>query len=703
MVDGTDRKPGLRQADIVMAGALMLILAVIIVPVPTPLLDLMLVLSIGLGVLVLVLTTQIRDSLHLSSFPSLLLILTLFRLSLNVATTRQILLRAFAGNVIQAFGDFVVGGNYVVGIVVFLILVIINFMVITKGSGRIAEVAARFTLDAMPGKQMSIDADLNSGIIDERQAIERREQIARESEFYGAMDGASKFVRGDAVAGLIITAINIVGGFCIGMLQQDMSAGEALRTYTILTVGDGLVAQVPALVISTAAGMLVTRAAADSPLGSEIGKQLFLKSRPLLITGGILGSMAFVPGLPFVPFLALGGALAGVGAAARKAEGAESEEDTSQEGEGARAVGEGPARSLPAAGMKQLPGLSQMDLEIGFGLVPLVDRKQGGKLIDRIGMVRGQIAEELGFVLPPVNVRDNMELKNNGYRIKVRGLAAGSGAVRPDSLLAISPDGEVHLEGYPKVREPAFGFEAHWIPEEKRELAESEGLTVVDCASVITTHLAEVAKARAAEVMTRQDVSDMIEELKESHSSVIQELIPNKVSVGVIHRVLQGLLRERVPIRDLPLILETVADQVDRTQDVDLFVEFCRRALGGHICRPHLDPNGALPAVGCHPDAETVLRESIQREGSELGTIVLEPSLAREMLDSIGEAVAGARKKGFEPVLLCSPLIRHQLRQLIAHDLPDVTVVSFAEVPDSAKVDMVGMVPAPRGAVSDAA
>lgn len=688
-----------RQADIIMAVTLMMILAVLIIPVPTPLLDLMLVLSIGLGVLVLILTTQIKDALQLSSFPSLLLMLTLFRLSLNVATTRQILLNAYAGKVIQAFGDFVVGGNYVVGIVVFLILVIINFMVITKGSGRIAEVAARFTLDAMPGKQMSIDADLNSGVIDEKEAIRRRENLAKEADFYGAMDGSSKFVRGDAVAGLIITLINITGGFAVGMIQQHMTAANALRTYTILTVGDGLVAQVPALIISTAAGMLVTRAASDDSLGTEVSKQLFLKSKPLIITGGILSAIALVPGLPFLPFIMLGAAMGGLGMVASKVDGASnmvaggnsSMSDKSLAGR--KKTGALP----PAFGSKQVPSVSQMDLEIGFGLVPLVDGKQGGKLIDRIGMVRGQIAEEIGFVLPPVNVRDNIKLKNTEYCIKIRGLEVARNTVRPGSYMAISPDGRKTLEGHVKVQEPAFGFDSYWIPESYRETAESKGMTVVDCASVITTHLAELAKRHASEILSRQDVSDMIEKLKEAHPSVVEELIPGKMNTGGVHRVLQGLLRERVSIRDLALILETISDQAGRTQDPAMLVEFCRRSLGGHICHKYITADGTLPAIGVHPDMELILKKSTKRDGSEIGAVIMEPMLAHEVLKSIEDTVANVRKKGLDAVILCSPLVRPQLRQITSHDLNDVAILSFAEVPDSVNVDMCGMVTAPKG------
>jgi flagellar biosynthesis protein FlhA len=694
------------RADFVIAVALTLVLAVLIIPVPTALLDIMLVLSIALGVLILILTTQLNDPLQLSSFPSLLLLLTLFRLALNVATTRQILLSAFAGNVIQAFGQFVVGGNFVVGIVIFLILVIINFMVITKGSGRIAEVTARFTLDALPGKQMSIDADLSSGLIDEKEAIEQRENLRREADFYGAMDGASKFVRGDAVAGLIITLINVAGGFAVGMLQRGMSAPDALRTYSLLTVGDGLVAQIPALVISTAAGMMVTRAASDDTLGKDVSKQLFMRPKPLLTTGGILIAIALVPGLPFIPFVALGGTLCAVGLIRKEpvAEGQDSDEARAIGAGGGKALTTGTGgRALPAANDKQPPPVSPMDLEIGFGLVPLVDASQGGQLIERIRLIRNQIAEELGFILPPVNVKDNIQLKNTDYRIKVRGIELARGTVRPGQMMAINPSGAGKLNGFTKVREPAFGFEAYWIPKDKREMAESSGMTVVDDTSVITTHISEEAKRHAADILTRQDVSDMVERIKQNHPSVVEELLPGKMTIGKVHRVLQSLLRERVSIRDLPSILETLADQAEATRDIGLLTEHCRRALGASICHSRLTSDGSLSAIGLHPDLEQLIRQHTKRDGAEIGMLIMPPPLAHEVLAQIRKAFKTARAKNADPVLLCSPLIRPQVRRLTEHEFKDTAVISFAETPDNVKIDILAMVAMPQNAETKSA
>ncbi len=672
-----------------------MILATLVIPVPAMILDLLLVLSIGLAVLLLVITAQLTSSLQLSSFPSILLMLTLFRLSLNVGTTRQILLHGYAGNVIQAFGDFVVGGNYIVGIVVFLVLVTINFMVITKGSGRIAEVAARFTLDAMPGKQMSIDADLNAGLIDERAALQRREEIAQEADFYGAMDGASKFVKGDAVAGLIITAINIIGGFTIGMVQQGMNAGEALRRFTILTVGDGLVAQIPALVISTAAGMLVTRAATKGTLGSELSKQIFMNPRPLVITGGLLSIVALVPGLPFVPFLALGAGIGGVGLVMKQKVGrAAAQADAAKKGTPA-ADADNP-RALPPSDAKQVPAVSPMDLEIGFGLVSLVDRKQGGRLIDRIAAIRGRLAEELGLILPPINVRDNITLKNTEYSICMRGMRVTGGTIRPGALMAINPGHCERLPGYTAVKEPTFGFDAYWIPEASREQAEARGMAVVDCASVITTHLAETCRRHADRILSRQDVSEMIDKLKETHESVVQELIPNKLGVGSIHRVLQALLRERVSIRDLSLILESLSDHAARTQDVGVLSELVRRALGPFICHRLLNEEGCLPAVGIHPDLELAIDEHIERDGKGLGIMNLPPSLAQAVLTAMQASIEQPRKDGVEPMILCSPALRPHMRRLLAPHMPDVSVLSFMEVPDTIDIRMLGMATVPE-------
>ncbi len=685
----------LNKPDVYMAVVLVAIVGMLIIPLSPFMIDVLLVVSIGISLLILVITTQLEEPLQLSSFPSLLLMVTLFRMALNVATTRQILLSGFGGNIIQAFGDYVVGGNYIVGCVVFLILVVINFMVITKGSGRIAEVAARFTLDAMPGKQMSIDADLNSGLIDEKTAIERRKKLSRESDFFGAMDGASKFVRGDAVAGIIITLINVIGGFAVGMLQRGMSAGDALSHYTLLTIGDGLVTQIPALIISTSAGMIVTRAASDRTLGMEVGSQLFMRAKPMMITGCLLGSTALLPGMPFVPFMLLGAVVGATGYGVMKSGLETKVKDQATQQKVVGAGKEGGKQGLLTGGEKKIPGISLVDLEIGFGLVQFVDNREGGKLIDRIAMVRGQLAEELGMILPPVNVRDNIKLKNTEYSIRIRGLEVARGFVRPGQWLAINPGNAPAMEGLLPVKEPAFGFDAYWLPSEKKDFAEGKGYTVVDCTSVITTHLAEMAKRAAADILTRQDVSNMIDQVKETAPSVVQELVPAKFPVGGIHRVLQRLLAERVSIRDLPLILESISDHIARTQDPVLLSEFCRKALGGHICLSYVGADGTMAGLSVHPNLETLVKKSVRREGNDAGMLIMDPSLAKAIVDIIKTTVQSARSQGLEPAILCSPIIRVHLRHLIEHELSSTPVISFAEVPDAVSVNMIGFVQAP--------
>lgn len=686
-------KTKFRHSDLMVAGAMIMTLSVLILPIPTPLLDIMLVLSIAMGALVLFITLQLKDALQLSSFPSLLLLLTLFRLALNVATTRQILLTGFAGNVIQSFGDFVVGGNYVVGVVVFLILVLVNFMVITKGAGRIAEVAARFTLDAMPGKQMSIDADLNAGLIDEATALKRREGLASEADFYGAMDGASKFVRGDAVAGLVITAINIIGGFAIGMTQQGMSALDALQTYTILTVGDGLVSQIPALVISTAAGMLVTRAASDQSLGEDIKAQLFLYPKPLYATGGMLGAMALVPGLPLVPFMAMAAVMGGLGYTLRHsvAAGAASAGATPVKG---KALPGGEAKALPGGRTAEIPDVSVMDVEIGFGLVPLVDRGQGGTLLDRVTAIRQQIAEELGVVLPPVNVHDNSQLRNNEYAFRIRGLEVARGMLQIGNWLAVDATGCIKFNAGAAVQEPTFGFNAWWVTPAQREQAQAQGLTVVDAAGVLSTHLTETVRRYAADLLGRQDVSDMVDRAKQKHAALVQELIPGRLTVGVVHRVLQNLLRERVSVRDFPMILESLSDHAAKTQDPVLLGELCRRALGGHITVPYLEAGSRLAAIALHPELEIAVKNSVHRENGDLGVLALPPDQVQSILQNVKSMLAAAHKKGRHPVIVTLPALRRHIRRLIEAQERDLAVLSFAEIPDTVDIDIIGLIKA---------
>lgn len=690
-----------------MSTIILLVLAVMFVPIPPQLLDILLVVNIAIGVLMMVYIISIKDPMEFSSFPTVLLMVTLMRLAVNVSSTRQILLNAYAGHVIESFGNFVAGGNYLVGLVIFSIIVIINFKVITKGSGRIAEVAARFTLDSLPGKQMSIDADLNQGIIDEKEALARRSKLVAETDFYGAMDGASKFVSGDAIAGLIVIVINIVAGFAIGMTQKGMSAGEALSRYTIMTIGDGLVSQIPALVISTGAGILVTRAAGQGDLGSNVSQQLFYRPRPLFMTGAMMLVTGLVPGLPFVPFALIGLACIGGGYALR------ANRDPG-ETPAALPAGRAPAGRLdagptggeraPAAppkpveptakAYKNIISVSALEVKIGFGLITLVDRQQGGHLIDRIGNIRNQIAEELGIVMPPVNVQDDMLLKSNEYRVLVRGLEVARNYVSPGFLMAIDPSGEMSVDGAVAVKDPSFGFRAYWIPENRRGVMEARGFTLVDPAGVITTHLATLVRAHAAELLTRQDVSDLIEQVKKDHSAVVAELVPHKLEVGAVHRVLQELLKEQVSIRDLPVILETLADHATQTKDIGLLTELSRNALGGKISQAYISPDGTLKAIGLHPNLEQLLKES----GAAIGTTAslrMEPSVAREVLDSLGHALDCARNAGSEPVLLASPSVRRLARQLAQCDFKNLPVLSLGEVPSWVNVDIINLIPAP--------
>src|SRR5689334_3571161 len=568
---------GAPTGELVIPLALVAVVVIMVIPLPPLLIDLLLAVSISLALIILLVSMYAQQALEFSTFPSVLLVVTLFRLALNVASTRLILLHgnegsSAAGHVIQAFGNFVVGGSYVVGFVVFLILVVINFAVITKGAGRIAEVAARFTLDAMPGKQLAIDADLNSGLITEKDARARRRAIEEEADFYGAMDGASKFVRGDAVAGLVITAINILGGFFIGVVQQGTDIETAAHTYTILTIGDGLVSQLPALLVSTAAGIVVTRATSGADLGSEVTAQLLMSPRVLWIVTAILGGFAVLPGLPFLPFIALAGATGGLAAAGR--------------GAGTRAVGgadAGPPALVPKEEKPEsLLALDLMELEVGFELVPLVDPaagRPGGDLVERIRTLRRQLAQEMGFIVPPIHIRDNLQLKPSEYVIVLKGVEVARGEIRGGCSLAINPGTAVATVPGVPTREPAFGLEALWIASHDRERAQLAGYTVVDAATVVITHLTEVIRRHAYELLGRQEVQQLLDAMAKSKPKVVEELVPQQLSVGGVQKVLQNLLREGISIRDLLTVLETLADHAGRTKDGDVLTEYVRQAL----------------------------------------------------------------------------------------------------------------------------
>ncbi|HXW68436.1 MAG TPA: flagellar biosynthesis protein FlhA, partial [Dissulfurispiraceae bacterium] len=644
----------LKQSDIILAMGGVLILGLMIIPMPPILLDLFLSFGITLSIVVLLVSAYTERPLDFSVFPSILLIATLFRLSLNIASTRLILMRGdtgveAAGRVIKSFGEFVVGGNFVVGFVIFFILVIINFVVITKGAGRIAEVSARFTLDAMPGKQMSIDADLNAGLIDDKQARKRRQDISREADFYGAMDGASKFVRGDAIAAIIIMVINIIGGFLIGVIQKGMPMAEAAQTYTILTIGEGLVAQIPALVTSTAAGIIVTRAASEANLGGDVVQQLFSNPKVLGTAAGILGFFGIVPGLPHVPFLMLA-SITGAGAYFMR-------QKLPEKTAAAPAAGE---LKQPETLESLLP-LDPLSLEIGYGLIPIVE--EGGPLLSRIKAIRRQMVTDMGFIVPPVHIKDNLSLKPHAYSVLIKGVEVAASEVMLNKYLAISPGPEAPaLAGLP-AKDPAFGLNAVWIDEKTKEEAHLAGYTVVDVPSVITTHLTELIKNFSSELLGKQDVQKLLDNLAKTHPKVVEDLIPALLSLSAVQKVLQNLLRERISIRNLQAILETLSDYGAVTKDTDLLTEYVRQGLARSITKQLQGTDGSLSVIVVDPKVERQMIEAVQStpQGSYLA---LDPVTSEKITESLKRNFEDGVRKGYQPVVLCAPSIRRFLKKL---------------------------------------
>ncbi len=671
-----------RNTDVVFAVSMIAIVGVMIVPLPPFLLDLLLSFNIALSLVLLLSAIYVISPLELSVFPSLMLIATLFRLSLNVASTRLILGDAYAGEVISAFGSFVVKGNYVVGLVIFVIIVVIQYVVVVKGTERNAEVSARFTLDAMPGKQMSIDADLNAGLIDDREAMRRREEISREADFYGAMDGASKFVRGDAVAGIIINIVNIIGGFAIGVLQKGMPMGDAVKTYTMLTIGDGLVTQVPALIVATSAGLIVSRAAAESNLGVDIGKQLFAGHKPLAIVGGTLGVLAFVPGLPTLPFLILGCVVGGVGYSIFRSKGKSAAVEASE-------TQEEPEKRQEA--LEDLIKVDRIELVIGYGLIAMVDPSGGGDFLERVRGVRRQIAIEMGIVVPSIRIRDDVRLKPHEYEIKIKGAKVSKGEVYPGEYLAIGmKDALDRVDGL-QTLDPAFGLPAKWIAPALVESVEGLGLTVVEAAVALGTHLSETMKSHAAEILTRQDVSTIVEDLKKDHKAVIEEIMPQVVTIGTLHRVMQNLLREQVPVNDVMTILETVSDYAPHTKDIDVLTEYVRAALQRIICNVCEARDGVIYASTLDPRLEQKIAESLQMTRSGI-TAVIQPALAQRIIKAVDEVRKNMLANDHKPVIVCSPNIRLGLKRLIEGSLPRVMVISYGEISTDCEVRSVGMV-----------
>ena len=658
-----------------------------ILPIPPFLLDILLTFSITFSLVILMTTVYVKHPLELSSFPSLLLLATLLRLSLNVATTRRILLHGHegpdaAGSVIKAFGQFVVGGNYVVGIVVFAILVIINYIVVTKGTERISEVAARFVLDAMPGKQMSIDADLNAGLIDEEEARRRREEIAREADFYGAMDGASKFIRGDAIAGIIITLINIVGGLIIGMVQHHMGFSDALKTFTILTVGDGLVSQIPSLITSTAAGLMVTRAAAETDLGHEIFKQLTQYHKPLFMAALTLAVIGIVPGMPTLPFSLLAALVAAVGYMVYKYESLKEVEEAQKR-----------AKELLEKGKEEKPEdlivqPEPITLEIGYSLIPYVDESQGGEIVEKIKNLRKQLAKELGIVIPLVHIRDNLELKPNEYRILLRDVEVARGEVEPGKYLAIDTGGvRGSVKGKP-TKEPAFGLPAYWVGDEERDRAKLLGYTVVDVPTVIVTHLSEVIKKHAHEIVSRADVKEMVTKLA-SRYPIVRDMVPEPVSYGLLTKVVQNLLKEGIPVKDLLTIIEAVADNVEKTQDPDLLTEFVRQSLSRLITSLYAR-DGVLTALSLSPEAEEFILKRVKENDGYLPP--LDPVFVQNLVKSVSEGINHFLGRQLIPVILTSPAVRRFVRTILEPYLPNVAVISYSEVEPGVQLNIVGVV-----------
>jgi len=688
-----------KYSDLAAAAVVVLIVVMLIVPLPPALLDLAITLNISLALAIVVATLYIPRALDFSAFPSLLLLTTLFRLAINVSVTRLILLEGDAGHVVEAFGNFVVGGNVVVGLVIFLVLIVIQFVVVTNGAGRVAEVGARFTLDAMPGKQMAIDADLNAGQITDEQARQRRQDISREADFYGAMDGASKFVKGDAIAAVLITMINLIGGIVVGVMQQKMAFGDAAQHFSLLTVGDGLAAQIPALLISVATGIIVTRAASDRDLGSDIASQLSAQSKAPMVAGVVVCLFALVPGLPKVPFLVVGLIFFFAGRTLMKADATQLADE---EREAAALALAPPTPVSPRDQAIEALGLDALELCIGFGLVPLVSADGAeaaavgaprGALLQRVGAVRRQIAAEVGTIIPSVRIHDEIGLGSHEYLMKVRGSIVGRGRITPGHQLALDPGDAVGtLDGIPTT-EPAFGLPAVWIPDAARAEAEALGYTVVDSESVIVTHLTETIRRHVAELLTRQDTRALLDRLGESNAAVVEEVIPDLLSVGELQRVLQALLREGVSIRDLGAIVEASGDRARITRDPDLLAEYARQALGRTIVAPYLDEEQRLRAIALDPAVEMEVSESIAQT-ADGEYLAMNPERAADLVRSLGDQVDAAVARGRRPVLLCSSRVRRHLRRLCEQALPQLSVCAYNEIAPGISVETIGVVSA---------
>ncbi|MCE1190493.1 MAG: flagellar biosynthesis protein FlhA [Ignavibacteria bacterium] len=671
----------LKNSDILLGFGIIFILGLMIIPLPPFFLDILLALNISISVLVLIVSLYINSPLEISIFPGLLLILTLLRLSLNISSTRLILLDGYAGKVIETFGEFVVGGSYVVGFIVFIILVIIQFVVIVKGSGRISEVAARFTLDAMPGKQMAIDADLNAGLINEAEARSRRELISKEAEFYGAMDGAGKFVKGDAMAGLLINIINIIGGIIIGVLQRGLTIGDAVKSYTILTIGDGLVSQVPALLIATAAGMVVTRSASSTGMDTQLREQLFSNPRVLGTVSGAVFMFALVPGMPTIPFLGISilvGSIAYVMTKQKKVVKTEEKPVETAEPE------------VHEDRVEEYLTVDPIEIEIGYGLISLVDESQGGNLFQKISSTRKYIALEYGVLVPPVRVRDNLQLAPNQYIIKIKGNIVANYEIYPDRYLAMNPGHIQEPVGGVPTTDPAFNLQGYWVSEQEKEKAEILGYTVVDSISVLSTHLQETIKKNFDKILSRQSVKQLLENLKKEYPAVIEDINPDLLPLGVIQKVLQNLLKELIPIKDLVLVLESLIDYSKVTKNVDVLTEYVRHSLGETIANIYKDHNGIIHAVALGETLEGQITQALQKQKDAIQTLGLSPSALMDLNRAINTYMDTFRSYGYPALLVTSATIRPYLFKLLNASFPDLVILSYTELPSHVDIEFLG-------------
>lgn len=674
----------MKHGDIAIALFAIMVVIMMVIPLPTGILDVLLSFNISLSLVILLISMNMEKPLDFSIFPSLLLLMTLLRLCLNISSTRLILLNGFAGKVIETFGNFVVQGNVIVGFIIYLIIIIVQFVVITRGAERVAEVAARFTLDAMPGKQMSIDADLNAGIITESEARQRRQDIQREADFYGAMDGASKFIKGDAIAGIIISVINIIGGLVTGVVFQGYEPFEAAQRYTLLTVGDGLASQIPALLVSTATGIVVTKAASTGNLGNDIIRQLTSYPKLLYISAGVLGFLSLIPGLPTLPFLILAAAFAYMGIVIQRVS---KQEDLKQiELKRQKEIEE----MKRPENIFSLLNVDPIEVEFGYNIIPLADVNQGGDLLDRVVMIRRQCALDLGMIVPMIRLRDNIQLNPDEYVIKIKGIEAARGELKPEDLMVMNPSGgALDIEGL-KTREPAFGLPAKWIKSDKKERAESLGYTVVDASSVLATHLTEVIKNYAHELLGRQEVKNILDNLKEQYPALLEELVPKVVTVGEVQKVLSNLLREGVPIRDMVTILESIGDYAQITKDTDMLTEYVRRRLK-RVITNRFAVDKKVQVITLERELEDKILESIQ-ETEQGPYIALEPSAVQKIRASVMKLVRELNAKGISPIVLTSPLVRAYFRKIIGEHTVFLPVISYSELEPGVDVKTVGTV-----------